>query len=168
MAGVTRRPNGHRWVTFKAPNGKRQTIRLGAADEQQARNFAGKIDKLLVCKKLGELPDARLMEWLAELDDKIHDVLANCWLVPARGMRTIGELTAWTIERSKKLIAEGRLKKSTLVNLKRAADALDRHFGRDRQLKTIRCYLETPQDGQSDGEKFRTWLFNHGHKNGGP
>lgn len=169
MAGVTRRPNGHRWVTFKAPNGKRQTIRLGPADEQQARNFAAKIDKLLVCKKLGELPDARLMEWLAELDDDIHDTLSKCWLVPARGASTVGALTSWIVTRCKKLVEEKRLKKSTLVNIKRAADALDRHFGKDRRLKTIRPYTETPGSGESDGEKFRRWLFKHGRvKTNGP
>ncbi len=169
MAGITHRPNGHRWVTFKAPNGKRQTIRLGSADEQQAKNFAAKIDKLLVCKKLGELPDAQLIEWLADLADGIYDTLSKCGLVPHRGVRTVGELTAWTIARCKQLVEEKRLKKSTLVNIKRAADALDRHFGKDRKLSTVRPYHETPAGGESDGEKFRRWLFRHGRaKTNGP
>src|SRR4051812_22699806 len=102
MASVTTRPNGHRWITFKAPNGKRQTIRLGEASAQQANNVKQKIERLLVCRRLVEPLDAALVEFLAEIPDGIHDTLSKCGVVNARGARTVGALTAWFVHRYEK------------------------------------------------------------------
>jgi integrase len=152
MASVTTRPNGHRWITFKAPNGKRQTIRLGAADETQANNFKGKIEKLLVCRRLAELPDAKTIEWLSQLPEGIHDTLAKCGLVDPRGARTVGELVAWYIA------VNPQWKPSTLVNVKNVGEALIRFFGRERRLALITT---------DDGVKFRQWLERDGKVYGG-
>lgn len=153
MASVTTRPNGHRWITFTAPNGKRQTIRLGTATLQQARNFKDRVEKLLVCRRIAETPDASTIEWLANLPDNIHDNLARCGLVAARGARTVGELVTWFIA------SKSRWKPSTLVNVKTVGDSLERYFGRERKL-----FLIT----EEDAAKYRDWLERAGQKNGKP
>jgi hypothetical protein len=168
MASVTLRPNGHRWVTFKAPNGKRQTLRLGPATEQQAHNFKEKVERLLVCRRLIEPLDAALVEFLSELPDGLHDTLSRCGVIAPRGARTVGALTTWFIGRYTAHCANGRRKHSTFVNVKRAADATDRFFGRDRKLSSFRSYLETGADHQTDGERFRAWLIRAGNSADGP
>lgn len=168
MASVNTRPNGHRWVTFKAPTGKRQTIRLGQATLQQANNFKQKIERLLVCLRLVEPLDAALMEFIAELPESIHDTLANCGVVSARGARTLGALTSWYTKRFQAHCLQGRRKPSTLKNVKRAVDVMDRYFGRDRSLRSFKSYLDTPDEEETDGEKFRAWLLRSGRHDGGP
>jgi integrase len=167
MASVTTRPNGHRWVTFKAPNGKRQTIRLGAASQNQADNFKEKIEKLLVCVRLGEPPSANLIEWLSDLPDNIHDTLSKCGVVNARGARTVGDLTAWFAKRYAKHCEQNRRKPSTLINVTRATDAMNRFFGKDRRLRNFKSYLDTPDEEETEGEKFRAWLAYAGRVKGG-
>ncbi len=168
MASVTTRPNGHRWVTFKGPNGKRQTLRLGAASEQQANNVKDRVERLLICCKIGEPPSAALIEWLSDLPDNHHDTLANCGATTPRGARTVGDLTTWFRERYKMHVLKGRRKQSTLKNVVRVIDVMDRFFGRDRKLRTFRSYLDTPDESETDGEKFRSWLLTDGKACGGP
>jgi hypothetical protein len=55
MASIMTRPNGHRWIFFNSPSGKRQTIRLGGASVVQAETFKLRIEKLTVAARLGDV-----------------------------------------------------------------------------------------------------------------
>lgn len=152
MASVTTRPNGHRWVTFRAPSGKRQTIRLGPASASQADAFKVRVDRLLVAHRLGEIPDAATVEWLAMLADDLHDKLSRVGLCNHRGARTVGELVAWYLE-------SHRAKPSTVTNWRVMGDGLIRYFGRERRINTITT---------DEVRKYREWLERAGAVKGGP
>jgi integrase len=154
MASITLRPGGRYQVTFKAPNGKRQTIRLGAASEQQARTFKMRLEKLMIAVRLGDEVDPATLEWLLIVDDRYHKTLSKCGLVAKRGAKTIGELASWYVESKRK-----SCKPQTIVNIKRATAPLTKFFGEDRRLATIR---------EQDADGFREWLRTSGAKNGGP
>lgn len=150
MASVSTRPNGHRWVTFRAPNGKRQTIRLGLATASQADTFKTRVDRLLVASRLGEVPDPGTVEWLASLADNLHDKLSRCGLCNPRGARTVAELAAWSL-------AQEQSKPSTKVNLRVVCDSLCRYFGKDRRINAITTEQATG---------FRNWLLRSGGAKG--
>lgn len=152
MASVTNRPNGDRWVTFKAPNGKRQTIRLGKATASQADDFKQQVELLQVCHRLGSAPQAKTIEWLTLLSDDLHDKLSNCGLIERRGARTVAELVAWHAGRRPR-------KGSTQRLVNNAHASIQKYLGPQRKLHSIK---------PDDIAKFRAWLETDGKKKGGP
>ena len=152
MASVTNRPNGHKWISFRAPNGKRQTIRLGKATKRQAFDFRDRIERLLFAKLAKQVPDADTARWLGELDGSYHQKLVACGLVDVRTVATVEGLLV-SFEQS---LFVGP---STRQNISVVLANLRTYFGPGRPLMSITLH---------DAVEFREWLETSGGQYGGP
>ncbi len=152
MASITNRPNGHKWISFKGPNGRRQTLRLGKATTRQAKDFRDRVERLLFAKLAGQVPDQDTARWLGELDLSYHSKLVACGLIDGARIDTIGGLL-------KDFESSLSVGKSTFENITVVLNNIRTHFGKDCRLTTITS---------ADANVFRGWLKAHGGQYGGP
>lgn len=164
MASKSQRPNGDWWVFFKAPNGRRQTVRLGSIDRRSAETFEGNVERLLALHRMGRRPDPDTEMWLSRLDDTLYLKLSQLGLCSNRGPRTVGALTGLFLAHAENEQRRGAKKASTLVNLRVAAATVDKFFGRDKQLAD----LDKPPWESQDAGNYRDWLERDGKAKGGP
>lgn len=156
MASVVNRPNGHKWIQVRL-DGKRQTIRLGKASSAQAVDFRRRIESLVTCKALQQLPDPRTLEWLVELDEAIYKRLAAVGLVEHRRQaRTLDELLNVHL-------ASLDVKEQSKSTFSHTARNLRDFFKPQRDFRSISA---------GDAKEFRVWLAaygrNRGKNKGGP
>lgn len=151
MASIIHRPNGHKWIQFTGLGGKRQTVRIGKATEQQATDCRQLIERLLAARSMGQAPDLQTAQWVARLSPVLHKRMAAVGLVDGLQIATLGEL----LDEFDKSI---NVKAVTKAHLKVVKDNLRRFFGADKLLSLI-----TPADAQS----FRSWIAQHGGHKGG-
>lgn len=154
MASVTTRPNGHRWVLFTAPDGKRHTIRLGKVTRPQADQVRQRVEHLIAAKLLSHSYDLETAKWLANISPNIYDRLATAGLVTSREVRTVGQLVAWY---QKQLALEGT-QPATLRNIGIVGGNLVAYF-RERPLNHIT---------EEEANRFRDWLQSRGGRKGKP
>jgi integrase len=152
MASVVNRPNGHKWIAFKGPNGKRQTLRLGKATPRQAKDFRDRVERLLFAKLARQTVDQDTARWLGELALAFHSKLIACGLVDGHRIDTVGGLL-------KDFESSLSVGKSTLQNITVVLNNIREHFGKDCRLTTITS---------ADANVFRGWLKVHGGQYGGP
>jgi hypothetical protein len=133
MATIRNDPNGFKRILFVAPDGKRQTIRLGKATAKQATAFKVKVEAL-VGRQITGIVDDDVSRWLASLDDEMYGRLA------AVGLAAPGASTATRLGEFPDGYIAGRpeFKQRTRWNLEICARRLTEHFGRDRQLRDIK------------------------------
>jgi len=144
---IVNRPNGRTEIQFKAPDGKRKTIRLGVVSVQQARDFSRRVDQLVSAKMLAHPLDHSLLTWLRDLPAATRKKLVAAGLVEsAGGPHSISAL----IEAHEKSLA---IADSTRGTLKYVRENLKKFFGESRDIATI-----TP----ADADEFRAWLPAHG------
>ena len=152
MATVIRRGNGHHWVGFSAPDGRRPVIRLGKISYQQALDFKRRVERLLAAKAMGQPPDLDTAQWVASLSPAIHARLAATGLVEERGAATVGEMLD-------DFLATAAVKASTKEQFENVAGNVRTFFGTSRQLAAIT---------EADADKFRRWLLERGGDKGEP
>ena len=152
MASVVNRPNGHKWIAFKAPSGKRQTLRLGKATKREAQEFRYRVERLLFARLAGTCPNEATARWLGELDVSYHSKLAACGLVDGRAAATIAGL----LDDFRKSLSVG---KSTLENIEVVLSNIRTFFEPNRRLTAI---------SSIDANTFRGWLRTNGGQYGGP
>src|SRR5687767_10740729 len=95
MASLAKERGGRRRILFKAPDGKRRTIRLGKLPLKQARLIHGHIESLLAAKIDGSAPAAETSRWLAGLSDTFRGRLVAVGLAAPKekpAFLTLGEL----------------------------------------------------------------------------
>jgi hypothetical protein len=155
MASITTRPNGHRWILFTAPNGKRYTIRLGNASRQQADSAKLRIEALIAAKLLNQPPDIETVKWLTATGAKFYDRLATAGLVVTRKVRTVADLVAWSVVELKKK----KSKPATIRNVQISGDNLIKFFKDKPRICDIT---------EDDATDFREWLSKCGGQNGKP
>src|SRR5437773_2506669 len=76
MATINNRPNGHRWIQFSDPCGKRKTLRLGKATAKGAAEVCRRVELLLAARIAGTSLDRETATWLASLDGVLRKRLA--------------------------------------------------------------------------------------------
>jgi integrase len=152
MSSIVNRPQGHKWLQFKAPNGKRQTLRLGKISAKQARDFQYRVDGLLAAKAMGHAPDIETAKWVGSLSPKIHARLAKAGLASGMVPHTLKELIA---EFKKSL----KVEPATTRNIAIACKNLLTHFGPTVLIASI-----TP----GDAKEFRAVIATTGREDGGP
>ena len=131
MASITREPNGRKTIQFVASDEKRRSIRLGKVSLKQAQAVKLKVEDLLASSITGSTPWRETSEWLADLDDGLHDKLASVGLVQRRGRSTLAAfIDAYTVERSD-------VKETTRTVYKRVRRYLVDYFGADKPLRDI-------------------------------
>jgi integrase len=84
MASISHDGNGLRRILFFGPDGKRHAIHLGRMTQKNAESFRARIAEILGDKALDRRHDDDLVDWIRNVDDKIHKKLAAKALVPPR------------------------------------------------------------------------------------
>lgn len=132
MASLTTRSNGSRFITFYDGNRKMRTITLGKTPMRYAESIKIKVEDLVSATLHHYAPRDGTARWLANLDDKLYDKLANVDLVQPRARITLaGWLEQYLGER------EGDLKPESLRKLKQTKTKLLAYFDNDTELRKI-------------------------------
>lgn len=154
MSSISRRPNGHRWISYSFAS-KRHTLRLGGVDDRTALEFQRRLDRLIEFQKLALPLEPETIAWLSKLDERLHRSLMTAGLAASRGPSSLGELLTTHLQH---LTVRGS-KPSTLVNAKVLHDNLRVFFSEGRSFRTI-----TP----AECDAFRFWLLTAAGKGGRP
>jgi len=144
MASVNNRPDGHRWIQFVDPNGRRQTLRLGKANAKAAADVCRRVETLLAAAMTGTPIDRDTAGWLASLDVRLRRRLSAVALTDTAGdrVRLAEFLDEYVTSRTD-------LKASTLTVLGHTKRCLLRFFGENKLLRAITA---------GDAEAWRIWL----------
>ena len=152
MASIVNRPNGHRWICFAGPNGRRQTIRLGKAPKTLAAAFKDRIERLLAATVMNVAPDLDTARWVGGLSPHLHARLAAAGLAEGRQVVTLGDLL-------EDFAASIAVEPGTEHNHETVARNLCEHFGRGRRIDRIT---------RADAATFCAWLTREGGDGGAP
>ena len=152
MASIINRPNGHRWIGFKGPTGKRHTIRLGRTSKRQAADFKRRIESLLASVGMAQSPDLDTARWIGALSPELHARVAATGLFEPRVAVTMGDLF-------EHFLASLSVKPATRRNLGILCGNLQEFFEADRSIGAVT---------DTDAQRFRSWLATNGGRNGGP
>ena len=147
MASIINRPDGHRWIQFVDPSGRRQTLRLGKATAKGAAEICRRVELLLAARIGGTSLDRETAKWLGDVERILRKRLAAVGLVekPADiegGTRLAVFLDGYIAGRKD-------LKRSTLTVLGHTRRCLVNYFGAAKPLRDI-----TP----ADADQWRIWL----------
>jgi len=138
MASISKQPNGHRTIQFKASDGRRRSVRLGKTSQRHAMAVKMKIEQLVASNLTGHAMDDETARWVASLDDVLRDRLAAVGLVHKRESATLGAFLDGYIE------SRVDVKPHTTLVYNQVRGNLVEYFGADRPLREI-----TP--GDADG-----------------
>lgn len=152
MATISRLPDGRKQIDYKPPGYGRQSIRLGVAGDAAANEFKKRIDILIVCKKLGELPDQATLEWAKRIDRKYYQQLTRVGLLRLREAYTIGELCKWFIDCKSR-----QVEPSTLSKIVDDTNSF---------LKFADAKLNIEEFRNADADKFQLWALHNGGRYG--
>jgi integrase len=142
MASLSSDKKGNRTIQFK-DGLKRKSIRLGKMSKRQADKIKWHVEALLTNRVTGQL-EVDTAQWLAGIDQWLHDRLANVGLIKAMSGK-LGDFIAECIERKR-----GAVKESTITRQKQAERLLLEHFAHDKRLSEFT---------EGDAEDFRNWLI---------
>lgn len=151
MASIVSRPNGHYWIQFKKPDGKRGTLRLGKCSRNAAATYRQKIERLLECVMLQQAIDRATLDWLHLLPDATYARIAKLGLIPERPRQSVAGLVEYV------LLQKAKKKERTRKELTATGENLKDFFTSDRQLSTITA---------GDADEFSTYLQTKANKRG--
>jgi len=133
MASLTK----DRRLLFKAPDGKRKTIRLGSKTPvKQARLIQRHVERLLACQLDGSAPPEETSRWAAGVSDTLRDRLSRAGLIEQRESGHTLTLSG-LIERYKDRPRWRNLKESSRHCYNFGFRHLKKRFGADTPIKRI-------------------------------
>jgi len=147
MASIVNDPNGRRRLQFKAPDGRRRTIRLGKVTQKAAGLIRSRVEAIVSARMASQPLDPDTTAWVASLPDEMHTKLAEAGLFERRGVARLGPFLRSILDEREDL------KPNTRRNWLSAINHLIEFFGNDANLLDV-----TP--GEAD--RFRQWMFNKG------
>src|SRR5690349_3487752 len=95
MASISKQPKGRKLIQFVAPDGKRQSIRLGKVPQRTADTVKCRVESLLASKLASHAIEDETARWLKSLDSGLYDKLAGVGLVPKRADKETVQLGAF-------------------------------------------------------------------------
>jgi len=147
MASIANDPNGRRRLIFKAPDGRRRTIRLGKVSKKAAGLIRSRVEAIVSARIACQPLDPDTTAWVASLSDDMHNKLAETGLFERRGVAKLGSFLRSILDERKDL------KPNTRRNWQSAIGHLIAFFGDEANLRDV-----TP--GEAD--RFRQWMINEG------
>lgn len=145
MASVIKDPNGRKRIQFGASDGRRRTIRLGRVELRHAHAVRVKVEAMVSASLTQQPLDMQTSEWVANLDDGLHQKLVAVGLVKARQGRTLGAWLETFLDSRSDLKPESRRK------LRQTQAKLIAYFGEDHPL-----HLVTPDEAAEWREGLKT------------
>jgi integrase len=91
MASISKQPNGHKIIQFKAADGKRRSIRLGKMSMRNAEAVKVKVEQLVAASITGHSIDDETARWLTKLDSSFSNKLARVGLMTSKESFTLKE-----------------------------------------------------------------------------
>ena len=147
MAGVTDRPNGHRWIQFYDSDGKRKTIRLGKIASKPAHEVCRRVELIQQAKITGTSLDKESAEWLSKIGNELRDKLVAVGLIGKQehaGKVRLKEFLDSYID------SRTDLKPRSIERLGQARRFLIGFFGEEAFVDEFTT---------NDGERWRIWLL---------
>jgi integrase len=151
MASITNRPNGHRWIQWKAADGARKTLRLGKCAQRVAEQHQRVVESILASAAAGLAVEQEVARFLADLPDELRERYVNCSLIPrSQGAKvkklTLGQFLQSYFESRRSDVAE-----STWIFYEHTRKRLVEFFGGSRPIHDIHA---------ADARDFKSWLEN--------
>jgi len=146
MASISTDRKGLRRILFVDGNGERKAIRLGRTPKKKVNEIKRRVEDIVAAKAGNYSLERETAEWLAGIEDRIHQKLEAVGLVPKRvapDAATVGGFTLDYIER------RTDTKSSTRVSMKLARQRLLGYFDAGRDLRSV-----TPLDA----DMWAVWL----------
>ena len=131
MASISREPNGHRSIQFKAPDGKRKTIRLGKMNQKAAAFIKTKVEMLIAAAASKTPLDQETARWVGEVGVGLAAKLAAVGLIRPPESSTLGKFA------DSFLAGRSDLKASSRVAYGTHRDRIVAFFGPDKSLRDI-------------------------------
>jgi len=152
MATIGNDKNGAKRILFKAPDGKRKTVRLGKMTMRQATAFKVKLEQL-VGKSITGAVDDEVSRWLKDLDSVMYGRLVAVGLAAPR-VADVAAADAAAVVRLGSFLdgyIAGRtdVKPRSITNLRAARNKLVEFFGEGRALGSVTT---------SDAKRWIIWL----------
>ncbi len=118
-------------LQFYDKDNRRRSIRLGRINKKDAEAICAKVERLVSASVSGTPLDNDTSRWVAALGDGLAEKLVRVGLISERRSATLGGFVDRYIE--------GRTdaRPSTLANFRAVRNNLVRHFGDDRDLRSI-------------------------------
>ena len=131
MASIVKLGKGKqppRAIDFMGLDSKRKRLRLGVVTHDVAQEFCNRVERLLIAKKLNQLPDNRTVEWLSGVSNEIHFRMARYGLCDPRtpGLNILS-LSQWTVKYAAQKSSE--LKPNSRKRLDDTIGRLNDYFG---------------------------------------
>ena len=143
LASISREPNGHRSIQFKAADGKRRTIRLGKVNQKTAEFIKTKVEALAASLASKILLDQETARWVGEIGVQLASRLAAVGLtLPRENGSSAGGLLGPVLDEY--LAMRTDVKPNTMRNFKACRDRLVEFLGANRTLASI-----TPGDADA-------------------
>ena len=136
MASITKQPNGRREVQFVGPDRKRRTVRLGKVDQKTAESTRIRIEELNAAAIHGSTVSPSTSQWLATLGEALHDRLVRAGLCLPRVDPRASELSLGRML-DQYVARRDDVKAGTRLIYVQATKHLIRHFGPDRQVRSV-------------------------------
>jgi hypothetical protein len=89
MASLTNQPKGGWMIQFLIDRRHRKTIRVGGLSERGAQMFRDHVERVALAYRTGTRLEPEEIQWLAKLDDEIHDKIARTGIVEPRESRHV-------------------------------------------------------------------------------
>ena len=137
MASITKHPNGRREVQFVGPDRKRRTVRLGKVDQKTAESTRLRIEELSGAAIHGSTVSPSTSQWLRALGEPLHDRLVRAGLCKSRVAAAAGDSLTLAKMIDDYITRRDDVKPATRVVYKQGGDQLRRHFGADRDARSI-------------------------------
>ena len=150
MASISRdKTNGTKRIFYYDADGNQKSVRLGKIPMKAAETIKVHIENLLSAQITSTSVVSETAQWLAKIDDQLHQKLADKKLVPPRRVvGTLGEMIPKIIK-DKSVDA----KPATIEIWGQAEESLYRYFGKDKQVDKITA---------TEAKEFSVWLAKHG------
>ena len=129
MASIANDPNGRRRLIFKAPDGRRRTIRLGKISKKAAGLIRSRVEAIVSARIACQPLDPDTTAWVASLPDDMHKKLADTGLFERRGVARLGLFLRSILDERKDL------KPNTRRNWQSPIDHLIEFFGEEMDLR---------------------------------
>ena len=137
MASITKHPNGRREVQFVGPDRKRRTVRLGKVDQKTAESTRLRIEELSGAVIHGSTVSHSTSQWLSTLGEPLHDRLVRAGLCKPRLAAAKSDAVPLSKMVDDYIARRDDVKPATRVVYGQGKDHLQRHFGADRDARTI-------------------------------
>jgi integrase len=144
MASITTDQNGNRRLQFKAPDGRRQTIRLGQVTKKVADQVRYHVEEIIAARTANVPLNPSTAQWVTTLSDTMSERLAVAGLVKRQERVELGQWLDHFVEIRKDV------KPATKTNWGHTVRNLKEFFGEEKDPREINL---------AEAEQFKQYLI---------